>query len=364
MLFEKELYVATEAVRKASLLTKRIQSQVIAHRESSTIIKSDSSPVTIGDYAAQTIIINAIKTHFPNDKILGEETATGLEDKFVNEILTEIKNNDTVFDKEYKTDFEFTNSQFPLASIEDVKKVINFGDYKGGRNGRFWCLDPIDGTKGFLRGEQFAVCLGLIVDGITQVGVIGCPNLSLSSFGGKDKPNHEKFGYIFRSVRGFGAFYAAAASTSTSASTSNWTQIHSRKLSSTNEMISLEGVEKGHSSHDEQAIIKERLGITRSLNLDSQAKYCLLALGLGDLYLRLPIKLSFQEKIYDHAAGNVLVHEAGGIHTDAMENVELDFGNGLTLSTKGVIASCGPESLHGLAVKTSNEVINSRIKSD
>ena len=46
---------------------------------------------------------------------------------------------------------------------------------------RFWTLDPIDGTKGFLRGGQYAVCLALIVDGDVKLGVIGCPNLPVDN---------------------------------------------------------------------------------------------------------------------------------------------------------------------------------------
>lgn len=358
MLFEKELRIATEAVRMASLLTKRVQSEVIAHRESSTVIKADASPVTIGDFAAQTIIINAIKANFPDDCIVGEETAEGLDDDFLNEILKVIRTTETEFCDKYNNieeAIEYKNSQFPLQTIDDVKKIINFGDYKGGRTGRFWCLDPIDGTKGFLRGEQFAVCLALVVDGVTQVGCIGCPNMVLANYGGKDLVGHEPFGYLFRAVRGHGASY----NVSTLAS-DDWEQIHVRNLSNTNEMIALEGVEKSHSSHDEQDEIKKRLNITKALHLDSQAKYCLLALGLADVYLRLPINLSYQEKIWDHGAGNVIVHEAGGVHTDSMQNLPLDFGNGRILITKGVIASSGPKKLHDLVVSTSNDVISAR----
>ncbi|CAD6644958.1 BJ4_G0034420.mRNA.1.CDS.1 [Saccharomyces cerevisiae] len=355
MALERELLVATQAVRKASLLTKRIQSEVISHKDSTTITKSDNSPVTTGDYAAQTIIINAIKSNFPDDKVVGEESSSGLSDAFVSGILNEIKANDEVYNKNYKKgDFLFTNDQFPLKSLEDVRQIIDFGNYEGGRKGRFWCLDPIDGTKGFLRGEQFAVCLALIVDGVVQLGCIGCPNLVLSSYGAQDLKGHESFGYIFRAVRGLGAFY------SPSSDAESWTKIHVRHLKDTKDMITLEGVEKGHSSHDEQTAIKNKLNISKSLHLDSQAKYCLLALGLADVYLRLPIKLSYQEKIWDHAAGNVIVHEAGGIHTDAMEDVPLDFGNGRTLATKGVIASSGPRELHDLVVSTSCDVIQSR----
>ena len=62
-----------------------------------------------------------------------------------------------------------------------------------------WTLDPIDGTKGFLRGEQYAVCLALLVDSSVEVGVIGCPNLPLDP----QKPNGQK-GCLFIAVRGQG----------------------------------------------------------------------------------------------------------------------------------------------------------------
>ena len=63
-----------------------------------------------------------------------------------------------------------------------------------------WTIDPIDGTKGFLRGGQYAVCLSLIVDTIVQVGVIGCPNLPI------DPQSSERgTGCIFVAVRGQGA---------------------------------------------------------------------------------------------------------------------------------------------------------------
>ena len=63
-----------------------------------------------------------------------------------------------------------------------------------------WTIDPIDGTKGFLRGEQYAVCLSLIVDSIVQVGVIGCPNLPINP-----QSSEKGTGCIFVAVRGQGA---------------------------------------------------------------------------------------------------------------------------------------------------------------
>ncbi|GMM57992.1 3'(2'),5'-bisphosphate nucleotidase [Maudiozyma humilis] len=352
-MYTHELTVATAAVRLASLLTKGVQQAVIAS-SSSTVIKDDKSPVTIGDFAAQAVIINAIQASFPGDAVVGEETADGLDDSFLGQILAAINTARESFAKEYKSEVPLANSQFPLNTIEDVRNTLNLGDYKGGRTGRFWCLDPIDGTKGFLRGEQFAVCLGLVVDGVVQVGCIGCPNLKLAPYGGADIPGHEPMGYIFRAVKGQGAFYNTATLSGA------WTPLKVRRLESTAEMATLEGVEKGHSAHGEQDEIKQRLGIARALHLDSQAKYCLLALGLADVYLRLPISLKYQEKIWDHAAGNVIVLEAGGEHTDAIQGVPLDFGEGRTLATKGVIASAGPAKLHDLVVATSRDVIAER----
>jgi 3'(2'), 5'-bisphosphate nucleotidase len=64
-----------------------------------------------------------------------------------------------------------------------------------------WTLDPIDGTKGFLRGGQFAVCLALIVGGNVQLGVMGCPNLPVNP----NVPDGEK-GCLFIAEKGQGAF--------------------------------------------------------------------------------------------------------------------------------------------------------------
>ena len=63
-----------------------------------------------------------------------------------------------------------------------------------------WALDPVDGTKGFLRGGQYAVCLALMVDGKVTVGAMGCPNLPIdpANPGGMQ-------GLLFSAVKGGGA---------------------------------------------------------------------------------------------------------------------------------------------------------------
>jgi 3'(2'), 5'-bisphosphate nucleotidase len=64
-----------------------------------------------------------------------------------------------------------------------------------------WALDPIDGTKGFLRGGQYAVCLALIQDGEVVLGVMGTPNLPVDY----NKPDGEK-GVVFVGTKGEGSF--------------------------------------------------------------------------------------------------------------------------------------------------------------
>ena len=46
--------------------------------------------------------------------------------------------------------------------------------------------------------------------------------------------------------------------------------------------------------------------------MDSQAKHVLLAAGAAEFLLRVPVAGNYREAIWDHAAGSVLIEEAGG----------------------------------------------------
>lgn len=59
---------------------------------------------------------------------------------------------------------------------KEVLEAISRCNSKGGQTGRFWVLDPVDGTLGFVRGDQYAIALALIEDGEVVLGVLGCPN--------------------------------------------------------------------------------------------------------------------------------------------------------------------------------------------
>ncbi|KAF9898934.1 hypothetical protein BX616_003438 [Lobosporangium transversale] len=200
--------------------------------------------------------------------------------------------------------------------------------YAGGAHGRMWALDPIDGTKGFLRGEQFAVCLALIVDGQVELGVMGCPNLPVDV---KDQ-NGEK-GCLFITVKGQGAFQRNFSSLTE-------TPISMSAIQSLNDASFCESVESGHSNQSDSARIAHLLGITKPpVRMDSQCKYSTLARGDAEVYLRLPVNATYEEKIWDHATGSLLVSEAGGIVSD-IHGKPLDFSKGRTLATNsGVVAA-------------------------
>ena len=190
-----------------------------------------------------------------------------------------------------------------------------------------WTLDPIDGTKGFLRGGQYAVCLALIVDAEVQLGVIGCPNLSQDA----SKPDGPK-GCLFVAVRGQGAEQMTISG-------ANPAPLKIPTFSD-GDLSMLESVEAAHSSHSFNDRVSQLLNITKSpTRMDSQAKYCALSRGDGGIYLRLPGTLGYVEKIWDHAPGSLLVEEAGGVITDA-HGAPLNFGLGRELrENHGVVAA-------------------------
>jgi 3'(2'), 5'-bisphosphate nucleotidase len=103
-----------------------------------------------------------------------------------------------------------------------------------------------------------------------------------------------------------------------------------------------ESVESGHSAHGDAEALAGRLGLSAPpLRMDSQAKYAVVARGEADIYLRLPTRADYREKIWDHAAGVLVVEEAGGVVTD-ITGKTLDFTHGSELAAnRGVIVTNG-----------------------
>lgn len=350
MAYEKELKVAQLAVARAAILTK----SVFHEKAKGTVSKDDKSPVTIGDFGAQALIIAAIKHNFPSDEVVGEEEASSLREQ--KDLSSKIWN--LVKDAQLTDPDSDALLGGPLKTEEQMLDAIDQGNSAGGNKGRIWALDPIDGTKGFLRGGQYAVCLALIVDGDVKVGVLGCPNLPIDDSApltedlGSAATDAEGKGVLFSAVQGEGA----TSQPLTRGAVTTGHPIGVSKISNVSEAVMCESVEPGHSSKGDNALIAEKLGITgKPVQMDSQAKYGSVARGAGDLYLRLPVRKDYIEKIWDHAAGDLIVREAGGQVTD-ITGKRLNFSLGRTLvENKGVVAT--PANVHAEVLKAVQEVL-------
>lgn len=127
--FEKEIHYARLAAKKAAENAIRIQRGGL---EAET--KSDLSPVTIADKQGEAIISGILSEAFPHDAILGEEGAS-----------------------------------------------------KPGSSGRRWIIDPIDGTRDFIRGNLlWCVLIGLEQEGgEVKAGLAHFPMLDLTYFAGR-----------------------------------------------------------------------------------------------------------------------------------------------------------------------------------
>ncbi|GAA98913.1 uncharacterized protein L969DRAFT_51122 [Mixia osmundae IAM 14324] len=327
--YAKETAVAISAVLKASLVADRVFQKLVS---TDSVTKDDKSPVTVGDYTAQALVSTLLHHHFPSYGIVGEEDSKDLktvQQKVLSDKIVHFAN--WALDSQAGTDQDHSYWS-PIGKEQRTEtewhEAIDRGNAESAATGRTWALDPIDGTKGFLRKGQYAVCLALIQDGEPVLGVTGCPNLPIDF-----EDNTSSKGTLFVAVKGQGAYQR-------SFDNEQLTPIHFAPIGSLADASFCESVEAGHSDQSTNARIASLLGITKQpTRMDSQAKYCSISRGDGDIYLRLPVKAGYQEKIWDHASGTVLVGEAGGIVTD-MHGKKLDFGQGRTLkANQGVVAA-------------------------
>lgn len=348
--YSKELEVAQLAVQRAAILTKRVFNE----KAKGTVSKDDKSPVTIGDFGAQALIISALQANFPQDEIVAEEEADSLRTD------TNLKETIWGFVKPTKLDDAAAEKTLggPIKDVDSMLDLIDRGKSAGGAKGRIWAIDPIDGTKGFLRGGQYAVCLALMVDGDVKVGVLGCPNLPVDDSAPLTadigaNATDEGRGVLFSAVQGQGASSRALTSGGLADPAR---PISMKPLTEMSKASFCESVEAGHSNQGDAFNIAQKLGITSpSVRMDSQAKYGSIARGAGDIYLRLPTSKTYQEKIWDHAAGDLIVREAGGQVTDTLGR-RLDFTRGRTLAeNKGVVAA--PAAVHGQVLQAAQEVL-------
>lgn len=303
-----ELTTALEAARRAAGVCTEIYQNLVEKAE-----KAGREPVTIADYASQAIINATLRDAFPNDDLIGEEHASDFQSVLTDEQRTSVVN--------------FASQGLGRTIDEDdVKRTL---DWSGGNSGHTWIVDPIDGTKGFLAKRAYAIAIAMRDAKGLSLGVIACPNLSLENPGELTDQ-----GVIFYAVRGQGAFYEPLE---------GGDAVRMQVSSTGQNLLIATSVESKHSDQDLfEKVVAALPGEEKSpLRLDGQGKYGLVAAGLVTCYFRLVPDENYREKIWDHAAGAIIVEEAGGRVSD-FSGAMLNFMGGEKMDdNRGIVVSNG-----------------------
>jgi 3'(2'), 5'-bisphosphate nucleotidase len=319
----EELRAATQAVRAAARVCAAVQRELV---QADSYEKKDKSPVTVADYASQAVVCAHLERALPKDRVVGEEDAAELRGEQV-DVRRRVAERVAV----------------ELGKEATEARVLDWIDLGGASadGERYWTLDPIDGTTGFLRGEQYAVALALIERGEVVLGVLGCPNL----------PHGGGTGALFVAQRGGGV-----QSYPLWDEKARGVDVRVSPPATLAEARFCESVESGHSDQDQSQQIARRLGIrSEPYRIDSQCKYAAVARGDASIYLRLPTRKDYREKIWDHAAGKLVVEVAGGRVTD-VDGAPLDFTHGRTLDRNaGVVATSG--AIHDAVIEAVREAL-------
>lgn len=361
-----DMEIAIKAVRLASKLCSAAQQRLSITDEK--LDKLDDSPVTIADYGAQSVVAWVLQRESgaPPSMVAEEssEALTAPEGKAMLERITALVNSIIV-----------EEDPSVQLSPEDIIRLIDLGGSQGGKHGKHWVgihvivllgwidpkllyesqvLDPIDGTRGFVGMRQYSVCLGLIDEGTVELGVLGCPNLpsgviedDAGGGGAMERAGEEGVGQIFAAIKGHGT-YCAPLSDPPSVP---MTRVRVVDVKDFSEARIMESFETRHSDHSFTKEVARRSGVTKaSLKMDSQVKYGLLSRGdEARVFTRFPPS-TYREKIWDHAAGAIIVTEAGGKITDARGN-ELDFSLGRYLDGMKLGIVAAPPSIHAAIIE-------------
>ncbi len=287
---EKELHTIVEVIRNTIRITEWFKEEGFK-----SYIKQDRSPVTLADFASQIYIISKLKELYPKDSIIAEETYSSELDKYSEKLIQ------SCYDK------------LNLSLNPNIKEIIN---YRGPYSKRIWSIDPIDGTKGYQEGLSYAIGIGLIINQEKKLSIIGVPNYNAEGVA------------VFVANKGNGALASYGEKNFISIKVSETRDIKKSILC--------------HSLHyDEPWVIKlaKKLGIENYIQIDSMAKFCMVADSSADLYIKpMYIDRSF---IWDFLPGDLLVKEAGGIVTDLKGVSPKYIGDKCVISSPGLIVSNG-----------------------
>lgn len=310
--YEREARVALGAVRMGAGVCRAVQMEGVKEAGA----KADRSPVTVADFAGQAVVARTLRQAFPQDPLVAEEDSAWLS-------LPE--NAETLQ----------TVTRFAARAISEAtpRSVCRWVDYGQGETGsRFWTLDPLDGTKGFLRGGQYVVALGLIEDGEVVLGALACPVL-----GRNLRPSPRGDGIALIAVKGLGAWIGPIRGDPKR-------RVHVSKRRDVRKARMLTSYDPEHTDPAKIKSLVQSLGMEAApIRMDSQAKFAVLSGGGAEMIVRVPSPLrpGRRDRIWDFAAGTILVEQAGGRVTD-LQGKPLELASGREMKGNlGVLATNG-----------------------
>ena len=304
--------LAILAGRTAATICRKVQSQATV--TGVPLSKAGDEPVTVADYASQAVILRAVSRAYPDHGIVAEENSAHLRKQReesvglrVHELVSEVLDEEVSFEQ-----------------------VCAWIDHQGDPDSPYrWAIDPIDGTKGFIRKQQYAVAIGVLLHGEPAAGVLVCPNLEVD----QNRPDGPK-GVIMAARKGNGTVQISLDDN----------EVRDVRVNATTDPGQIRVLGSVESSHGDPRLLTELIlseGFGDFVRVDSQVKYAVLARGDAEIYLRPRSKPEWREKIWDHAAGMIVAQEAGAITTD-MDGKPLDFSRGSKLEeNRGVLTTHG-----------------------
>lgn len=254
-----ELVAAIELARAAGIEVLRVR----GGGELGVEMKPGDEPVTVADRRASELIVAGLQTRFASDTVISEERA--------------------------------------LAA----------GELEAATRSRAWLVDPIDGTKDFIRGSDgFSVMIGIVRGGRAVLGVVHQPAVGRTFFATPDGGAHVALPD--------GSVQRLATSSITTATDARLVASASHRT---------EDIDR----------VKQTLGIDNEHNVGSVGvKLCLIAMGHRDLYVNPQAKT----KVWDTCAPEAILAQAGGRLTDLfgapVDYTELGQPRGLVASNGGV----------------------------
>jgi 3'(2'), 5'-bisphosphate nucleotidase / inositol polyphosphate 1-phosphatase len=285
---------AKRAVIAAARLAASVQAEVLSAKDRQATSKLDASPVTIGDFGAQCVFgklvqesLGDIRSVAPQLKdltfrLLAEEEAATLAaaDHHLQAAVANAVNRSLAAEGQKDVGLPEVLTLLDAGRVDES----NEASVKQG----YFILDPIDGTKGFLRQGQWAVGCAFLQQGRPVLSIIACPNLPYRSEGsGKlsavPAVDHAsgQVGSLFFAVEGEGAFVEPLPdlfSPSSASSPVAARRIHVNEDVPIASAVYAESFERGHSDSSMTTKVARAAGVdtasTPVIRCDSMVKYC------------------------------------------------------------------------------------------